>query len=70
MSDLDTIKQLRKSRNLWLLVAVVAASGAAMRWFGVYGPGPGTIDWITITMYVAAILVVVRKHIQLSNPIQ
>ena len=67
MNDLDDINQLKKSRNLWLLVAVVAAFGAAMRWFGLYGAGPGTVDWLTITMYLVAILVVVSKHIKLSK---
>jgi hypothetical protein len=67
MNDLENINKLKKSRNIWLIVAVVAAFGAAMRWFGVYGAGPGTISWLTIVMSIVAILVVIIKHIKLSN---
>jgi hypothetical protein len=67
MNNSENINKLKKSRNVWLLVAVVAAFGAAMRWFGVYGAGPGTIDWLTIVMYIVAIFVAISKHIKLSN---
>ena len=67
MNNLVNINKLNKSRNVWLLVAVVAAFGAAMRWFGVYGAGPGTINWLTIVMSIVAIFVVINKHIKLSN---
>ena len=67
MNDLEDINKLKKSRNIWLIVAAVAAFGAAMRWFGVYGAGPGTISWLTIFMFIVAIFVVISKHIKLSN---
>lgn len=67
MSDMEEINKAKKSRNVWLIVAMVAAFGAVMRWLGVYGPGAGSIDWITITMFIVAILVVVSKHIQISK---
>jgi|TARA_B110000240_G_scaffold189710_1_gene230025 hypothetical protein len=67
MNDLENINKLKKSRNIWLIVAVVAGFGAALRWFGVYGAGPGTISWLTIVMSIVAIFVVISKHIKLSN---
>ena len=67
MNNLENINKLKKSRNVWLLVAVVAAFGAAMRWFGVYGAGPGTINWLTIVMSIVAMFVVINKHIKLSS---
>ncbi len=67
MNDLENINKLKKSRNIWLIVAVVAAFGAAMRWFGVYGAGSGTINWLTIVMFIVAIFVVINKHIKLSK---
>ena len=67
MNDSENINSLKKSRNLWILVAVVAAFGAVMRWLGVYGAGPGSIDWVTIGLYVVATLIAISKHIKLSN---
>ena len=67
MNNFENINKLKKSRNVWLIVAVVAALGAVMRWFGVYGEGPGTINWLTIVMFIAAIFIVISKHIKLSK---
>ncbi len=67
MNNVEDIKKLKKSRNIWLLVAAVAAFGAVMRWLGVYGAGPGTIDWLTIAMYIVAMLIAFSKHIKLIN---
>jgi hypothetical protein len=38
-----------------------------MRCFGVYGAGPGTINWLTIVMSIVAMFVVINKHIKLSS---
>ncbi len=67
MNNIENINKLKKSRNIWILVAVVAALGAAMRWFGVYGEGPGTINWLTIIMAIVAIVIVISRYIKLSN---
>ena len=67
MSSDDEINNLKKSRNIWLLVAVVAACGSLMRWFGVYGDGPGSISWVTIILYVVAMVIAFSRHIKLTN---
>jgi|GEM_PF-6605609 len=67
MSDFESINKLKKSRNVWLIVALVAALGAVMRWFGVYGAGPGSINWLTIAMFIVAICIVINRHIKLSK---
>ena len=67
MNTLENIDKLKKSRNVWLIVAVVAALGAVMRWFGVYGGGPGTLNWLTIVMSIVAIFIVIIKHIKLTE---
>ena len=67
MNDAEEINKLKKSRNLWVLVAVVAAFGAVMRWLGVYGAGPGSIDWVTIGLYVVAMIIAISKHLKLIS---
>ena len=67
MNNLESINKLKKSRNIWLLVAAVAAFGAIMRWLGVYGAGPGTVSWVMIIMYIVAMLIAFNKHIKLSS---
>ena len=67
MNNSETINQLKTSRNLWIIVAVVAAFGAVLRWFGVYGEGPGSISWVTIGLYIVAMLFAISKHIKLIN---
>lgn len=66
-NSVDEINKLKKSRNIWLLVAAVAAFGTLMRWFGVYGEGPGSISWLTIIMYIVAMVIAFIKHINLTN---
>ena len=67
MNNSENINKLKKSRSVWLIVAVVAALGAVMRWFGVYGEGPGTISWLTVIMFIAAVAIVISKQIKLSK---
>ncbi|MDW3095505.1 MAG: hypothetical protein R8G33_07530 [Gammaproteobacteria bacterium] len=70
MNNSENINKLKKSRSVWLIVAVVAALGALMRWFGVYGEGPGTINWLTVIMFIIAIVIVINRHIKLRILIQ
>ena len=67
VNNLEEINKLKKSRNIWLIVAAVAAFGTLMRWFGVYGAGPGSISWLTIGMYIVAMVIAFKQHIKLSN---
>ncbi|MFK7794171.1 MAG: hypothetical protein AB8B89_02370 [Gammaproteobacteria bacterium] len=67
MNNIENISKLKKSRNVWVLVAIVATLGAIMRWLGVYGAGPGTINWLTIIMAIVAIVIAISRHIKLSS---
>lgn len=67
MNDLEESNELKKSRNVWLIVAIVALLGAILRWLGVYGEGPGTINWLTIIMFIVAMLIAIIKHIKIDK---
>ncbi|MFT5608906.1 MAG: hypothetical protein ACI9PZ_002725 [Parvicella sp.] len=67
MNDSESPSRLKRNRNITIAVAVIAGGGAMMRWLGVYGAGPGTVDSFSIILAGAAIVSAINIHRKLTK---
>lgn len=67
MVDSEDTGKMRRTRNLAVVVVVLAGFSGVMRWLGFFGSVAGSIDWFSVAVMIIAIGSAINSHLKLGK---